>query len=237
MYSRGLSSTSPNSGIDMEAPNIQSVAYNKDCMEIMHGFPDKYFDLAIVDPPYGLKKSSKSGSGKLKDRYINIHSSDFMTWDKAPGQDYFNELFRVSKNQVIFGGNYFPLPPCRCFVVWDKKQAWPNFSQAEYAWTSFDKPSKIYRLSGTWRSQNPVDRKIHPTQKPIPLYDWILDTFAQAGWTILDTHLGSGSSRISAMKHGCPFVGCEISSEYFNSQQERFAEFYRKHINQLQIEL
>lgn len=202
-----------------------SIVYNKDCMEVMRLFPDKHFDLAITDPPYGLKQSSHHGRGKLKSRIFNKMHSAVSLWDKPPGEDYFRELFRVSKNQIIFGGNYFPLPPCRCFVVWDKKQAWPNFSQAEYAWTSFDKPSKIFWFCGTWHNSDPVARKIHPTQKPVQLYDWLLDTFAAPGQSVLDTHLGSGSSRIAAMKHGCPFTGCEDDPEYYWKQEERFSTF------------
>lgn len=117
-----------------------SEVYNMDCMEYMKSIPDKFFDLAVVDPPYGLDKKSTHGRGKLKSRCLN--RGDIHKWDIRPSQEYFNELFRVSKNQIIWGGNYFPLSPTRCFVCWDKQQVWENFSQCELAWTSFDKPAK-----------------------------------------------------------------------------------------------
>lgn len=116
-----------------------NLAYCIDCMTALKHIPDKYFDLAVVDPPYGLPKSSSRGSGKLKSRIF--HTGDIKRWDKAPDKEYFSELFRVSKNQIIWGGNYFSLPPCWCFVVWDKLQPWENFSRCEYAWTSFNRPT------------------------------------------------------------------------------------------------
>lgn len=117
-----------------------SEIYNMDCMDYMHSIPDNYFDLAIVDPPYGLDKKSTHGRGKLKDRCLN--RGNIQRWDIRPSKEYFKELFRVSRNQIIWGGNYFPLPPSRCFVCWDKQQVWENFSQCEIAWTSFNKPAK-----------------------------------------------------------------------------------------------
>lgn len=214
-----------------------SEVFNGDCLKYMKNVPDKYFDLAIVDPPYGINapnmprvskmrnssrpKDSKkgrlnSGGGKLKDRVLNKSSID---WDyKTPPPKYFRELFRVSKNQIIWGGNYFKLPPTRCVVVWDKVQVWENFSQVEIAWTSFDYPAKIVRICCSGKYRN----KIHPTQKPIDLYSYLLKTFAKKGDKILDTHLGSGSSRIAAYKLGFDFCGCEIDTEYFISANERF---------------
>ena len=121
-----------------------SEVYNVDCLAYMKTIQDKQFDIAIVDPPYQLKKSSVTGSGKLKNRTLNRHD---MSWDVAPPLEYWQELFRVSRNQIVWGGNYFPLPTCRCFVVWDKEQVWENFSQCEFAWTSFDKPAKLVRIS------------------------------------------------------------------------------------------
>ena len=191
-----------------------SEAYNIDCMEYMRGVPDGYFDIAIVDPPYGLDKKSTQGSGKLKGRTLN--RGNIQQWDERPQAEYFNELRRVSKHQIIWGGNYFALPPTRCFVCWDKVQPWPNFSQCELAWTSYDKPAKLFRFD------NRTKDKIHPTQKPIELYAWLLSTFAMGGGKILDTHLGSGSSRIAAYKMGYDFVGCEINEEYFRLAEERF---------------
>lgn len=194
--------------------NPISETFNIDCLEYMKTIPDNHFDLAIVDPPYGLDKKSTHGRGKLKNRILNTgHIQD---WDIKPTEEYFNELFRVSKNQIIWGGNYFSLPPTRCFVVWDKQQPWENFSQAELAWTSFDKPAKMITISKS------TGGKIHPTQKPIELYAYLLRTFANIGDTILDTHLGSGSSRIAAYKLGYDFVGCEINQQYFQLQEQRF---------------
>ena len=192
-----------------------SIVYNTDCLDYMRGLPDGYFDLAICDPPYGLDKSSTHGRGKLRDRILN--TGHIQQWDVRPSQEYFDELRRVSKQQVIWGGNYFDLPPCRCFVVWDKQQPWENFSQAEFAWTSFDKPAKLVTIPKSGREQ-----KIHPTQKPVELYAYILRTFAVGGGKILDTHLGSGSSRIAAYKMGYDFVGCEINTTYYELQEERF---------------
>lgn len=151
-----------------------SQVYNIDCMQYMATVPDGYFDIAIVDPPYGLDKKSTQGSGKLKGRALN--RGNISAWDVAPSEEYFAELRRVSKHQIIWGGNYFDLPPCRCFVVWDKQQPWENFSQAEFAWTSFDKPAKLVTIPKSGREQ-----KIHPTQKPVELYAYILRTFAVGG--------------------------------------------------------
>lgn len=190
-----------------------SEVYNMDCLEGMKQYPDKYFDLAIVDPPYGLLKDSSNGRGKLKNRIFN---GNIEHWDKAPDKSYFDELFRVSKNQIIWGGNYFDLPPTRGFVIWDKKQPFPNFSRCEYAWMSFQVPSKIFEFD------NRTSDKIHPTQKPIKLYEWLLMNYAKQGNKILDTHLGSGSSRIASYRNGFDFVGFELDKDYFDAQEKRF---------------
>jgi len=191
-----------------------SKVYNIDCLEYFRSIPDSFFDLAIVDPPYGLPKGCSNGSGKLKSRVFNKCRID--NWDVAPEKDYFKELFRVSKNQIIWGGNYFDLPPTRCFICWDKIQPWENFSQVELAWTSFNLPSKLFRFD------NRTGDKIHPTQKPIELYAYLLNTFAIAGDKILDTHVGSGSSRIAAYRLDFDFYGCEIDKDYFDAMEERF---------------
>lgn len=188
-----------------------------DCMEYMRDVPDKTFELAIVDPPYGLPRKSTQGAGRLKNRELN-KANIGKRWDVAPSSEYFEELRRVSKNQIIWGGNYFNLGPCRCFVCWDKCQPWQNFSQAEFAWTSFDKPAKLFRFDNRYK-------KIHPTQKPIELYSFLLKTFAKAGDKILDTHLGSQSSRIAAYILKLDFVGCEIDEEYFNAGNQRFESY------------
>jgi site-specific DNA-methyltransferase (adenine-specific) len=194
-----------------------NIAVNIDCMEYMKNIPNNYFDLAVVDPPYGLPKDSSNGRGKLKTRVFN--SGNIKVWDVKPKESYFQELFRVSKNQIIFGGNYFTLGPCRCFIVWDKMQPWENFSRCEYAWTSFNLPSKLFAYD------NRKKGKIHPTQKPVALYKWIFDKFANPGDKILDTHLGSGSSRIAAYNAGLDFVGCEIDKYYYEAQEKRFKEY------------
>ena len=222
-----------------------NVAYNMDCMEAMKQFPDNAFDLAVVDPPYGIgadnfkngagaskdggklystavkmKNRLNTGSGKLKNRLLN--QSD-CSWDSEPPQkEYFNELFRVSKNQIIWGGNYFDLPPTRGIIVWDKVQPWENFSQVELAWTSFDRPAALFKMCNT------MPGKIHPTQKPVALYEWLFKKYAKPGDKILDTHLGSGSSRIAAYNAGLYFIGYEINELYFNLQEER----YQKHTAQ-----
>ena len=202
---------------------MKSEAFNIDCMEYMKQCRDKQFDLVIVDPPYGIEEMTgtnpAAGRGKLKHRVFNREEKKFNQWDKSPSKEYVDELFRVSKNQIIFGGNYFDLPPTRGFIVWDKCQPFQSFSACEFAWTSFTVPAKIFRFD------NRTSGKIHPTQKPVELYKWILATFAKSGDSILDTHLGSGSSRIAAYDMGFDFVGTEIDTDYFQSQEARFNEY------------
>lgn len=195
---------------------VKSVVYLMDCMDAMAQMGDREFGLAVVDPPYGMKKSSTNGAGKLKHRALNRMNTD---WDTAPTQSYFDELFRVANNSVIWGGNYFSLPPSRCFLVWDKKQYMPTFSRCEYAWTSFYKPAKIFDFD------NASTDKIHPTQKPIDLYDWIFHNYAKPNDTIFDSHLGSGSSRIAADKHNLPFLGTETDADYFRDHCKRFDRY------------
>ena len=202
---------------------MRSEVYNIDCLEYMKKLPDKCFDLAIADPPYELgggrvNDSRHSGSGKLKNRVLNQSATKFRKWDKAPKKEFFNELFRVTKNQIIWGGNYFDLPPTRCFVCWDKVQPWENFSQVEYAWTSFDYPAQLFRFD------NRTGDKIHPTQKPVSLYAYLLGKYAKVGGVIFDPMMGSQSSRIAAFKMGFDYVGCEIDKEYFDKGCERFNE-------------
>ncbi len=144
-----------------------------------------------------------------------------IAWDTAPEKEYFDELFRISRNQIIWGGNYFNLPPTRCFLVWRKLTIPENFSMAmaEYAWTSFNGNAKVFEYA-------PQDSaRFHPTQKPKALYDWIFKLYAKPGMKILDTHLGSGSSRIAAYDAGLDFVGYEIDKEYFDKQEQRFADY------------
>lgn len=196
---------------------------NEDCMEGMARYPDKYFDLAIVDPPYGLGKKIYSG-GTKGCKFQTLFGEN--KWDNdTPKQEYFDELFRVSKNQIIWGGNYFDLPPTRTIICWDKLKGDNNFSMWEMAWTSFDEPAKIYRKSS-------MGDRIHPTQKPIDLYKWLLGKYAKQGDKILDTHLGSGSSRIAAYEMGYDFTAFELDTEYFEAQEKR----YKAHIAQLKLE-
>jgi site-specific DNA-methyltransferase (adenine-specific) len=204
---------------------LVSEVYLMDNIELMKHYPDKYFDLAVVDPPYGLDLANMNmGAGKSK-KASKIQNRKWTPkdWDKeTPTTEYFLELFRVSKNQIIWGGNYFDLPPCKNYIIWDKEI--PNglsFADCEMAWTSFDKAPKMCRYSAYLDK----DSKFHPTQKPIYLYDWIFNKYATEGQKILDTHLGSGTIRISANKAKLHFVGCEIDEEYFNKQNKRYEEF------------
>ena len=146
-----------------------------------------------------------------------------IAWDVAPGEEYFKELFRVSRNQIIWGGNYFTLPPTRCFLVWRKLTISESFTMAmaEYAWTSFNSNAKVFEAAPQGK---PGDTRFHPTQKPVELYAWQYKLFAKPGMKILDTHLGSGSSRIAAYDAGLDFVGCEIDKTYFDLEEARFAK-------------
>lgn len=257
-----------------------NIAYNMDCMDYMRTLPDKAFDLAVVDPPYGgggsqfvqvererelhggaadFEHRKRSRFGGRLDRYFDqgvsdgremgeevqtgggfspdqiapdchnargrfskYSDTDIRHWDFAPPPEYFTELARVSKNQIIWGGNYFDLPPTRCFLVWKKLTISENFTMAmaEYAWTSFNDNAKVFECA----PQDPTGKRFHPTQKPVALYRWIFQRYAKPGDKILDTHLGSGSSRIAAYDAGLDFVGIEINKDYFNKQEERFAE-------------
>lgn len=199
-----------------------SEIYNEDNMIGMSRYPDKFFDLAIVDPPYGIlnNKRLNHGNGKLKNRILNKST---ITWDySTPPDEYFVELERISVNQIIWGGNYFDLPPTRCIICWDKVQPWENFSQWEMAWTSFNKPAAFFKHS--IRGGNNLEVKIHPTQKPLALYKWLLNKYALPGNKILDTHMGSQSSRIAAYQMGFDYWGWEIDKEYFQAGNKRFKE-------------
>jgi site-specific DNA-methyltransferase (adenine-specific) len=189
-------------------------------MTAMASMKDKAYELAIVDPPYGIggdamhQNRLRKGAGKLKNRVIQQMDSSFD--NNPPNQIYFTELFRVTKNQIIWGMNYFVLPVTRGVICWDKVQPWENFSQIELAWTSFDYPAKLYRYD------NRTGGKIHPTQKPVALYQWLLKNYAKTGDKILDTHLGSGSSAIAADIMGFDFVGYEIDKDYYEAALDRF---------------
>ena len=184
---------------------------NGDCLQYMATLEDNSFDLAVVDPPYGININK---SGRLG------HYGGQKDWDnKTPNQKYFDELIRVSKHQIIWGGNYFInyLSPTSCFLIWDKKQPQDlSFAQCEMAWTSYKSSAKIFVFR-----PHQIKNRIHPTQKPIQLYQWIFDKYAKKGMKILDTHLGSGSSAIAAHDSGLDFVGIELDADYFQAAKER----------------
>ena len=212
----------------------KQIAYNMDCMEAMREMPDKAFELAIVDPPYGINMDGGKIGGNNKGR-----ATDYIkkTWDKkAPEDEYFVELLRVSKNQIVFGANHFisHIPfDSPCWVVWDKDNT-GNFADCELAWTSFKSAVRKYEFRWNGMLQGNMANKeirIHPTQKPVALYEWLLTNYAKPGDKILDTHLGSGSSRIAAYNLGFDFVGYEIDTDYFNAQEERF----QKHTAQIRL--
>jgi len=206
--------------------------HNGDCLDVLRSLPDNSFELAIVDPPYGLdfgnfNRTNKDANGNRRKANKYIQSD----WDKEiPSQEYFDELFRVSKHQIIWGGNYFNLPPTKSFIFWYKHQPVDNFSDGEFAWTSFNKVAKCFDYPYYGNINSEKDR-IHSTQKPVALYAWLLNNYAEKGWKILDTHLGSASSAIAAHKLGFEFVGIELNEEYFAKATKRV----REHINQLQL--
>lgn len=193
---------------------MKSEVFNTDCLEAMRAMPDNAFDLAIVDPPYGVDAG-----------YMKLHNDSYTShpWDTyPPTQEYFKELFRVSSAQIIWGGVHFQLPPARCFLVWDKKQPeGVSFAMAEMAWTSFASVPKIFYQHPTHVTQG---NRIHPCQKPVALYKWLLHNYGIEGGSILDTHLGSGSSRIAAHDLGFDFTAYELDTDYFNAQEARFAD-------------
>lgn len=221
-----------------------NVAYNMDCMEGMKQFPDKYFDLAIVDPPYGIGVMSmnytKSGAVRTHG-YSVAKRRDYRKqseWDVKPEKSYFDELFRVSKRKIIWGGNYFSdmLPPSKSFIVWDKRcddSMRNDFADCKYAWADYG-VARMFRFVWNGMIQGNMKEKeerFHPTQKPVALYEWVLNNYAKKGDKILDTHLGSGSSRIAAYDAGLDFVGYEIDKDYFDKQEQRF----QKHISQMSL--
>lgn len=193
---------------------------NEDNMELMSRYPDNYFDLAIVDPPYGLERLKRVNKGdkihKQSDKGKNYNNL-------KPNKDYFDELFRVSKNQIVWGANNFTIPPSEYFCIWDKKQGYPNFARCEFAWVSggLKKPAKIFEHG---IHQYLGKEKIHPTQKPVKLYEWLLDNYAKEGDKILDTHLGSGSIAIACHNRGFELTACELDKEYYDNFVKRFKQ-------------
>ncbi len=186
--------------------------YNEDCMVGMARYPDKHFDLAIVDPPYGI------GMDRNKCERLSKYGSVSQADNNPPDASYFSELFRVSKNQIIWGANYFKMPPTRCFIIWDKGQPeGVSFASHEYAWTSFDRSAKCYYQ----RPQGADIVRIHPTQKPVALYKWLLHNYAKKGDLIIDTHVGSASSLIACHLLGFNAVGFELDEDYYRTSKER----------------
>jgi site-specific DNA-methyltransferase (adenine-specific) len=213
-----------------EKPLIRLI--HRDCMEFMTGCNAEQYDLAVVDPPYGIGAPKQAATpcqrkkganrlnqvaGKLKYRALNQSNCE---WDNAiPTHEYFSQLQWITKNQIIWGGNYFPLPPSRCIICWDKVQPWENFSQIELAWTSFDMPAQLFRYD------NRTGNKLHPTQKPVALYKWLLSKYAKTGDSILDTHGGSMSSVIAAHDMGFDITCIELDKDYFDAAVARIKRF------------
>ena len=198
--------------------------YNCDNMELMKKYPDNYFDLAIIDPPYGLgNKTTQGGSKRNSNANFKNHN-----WDNSiPNSEYFIELQRVSKNYIVWGGNYMieHLKNCRCFITWDKMVFIPTMSRIELALTSFDRLPELIQINNTDANRT------HPTQKPVALYKWLLDKYAKQGDKILDTHLGSGSIAIACHDYGFELVGCELDREYYDKGIQRV----KNHVSQQKL--
>jgi len=213
---------------------VKSVVYLMDCMDAMAQMGENEFSLACVDPPYGIgfdgevKEMANNNSKKWKSAKGKNYTRK--SWDcETPLKEYFNELQRVSKNQIVWGGNYFDLPQSSGWIFWNKGVAKDfTLSPGELAWTSFNKSVDMVELLWAgFRKCEETDR-IHPTQKPIKLYEWLLTNYTKEGDTILDTHLGSGSSRIAADKHNLPFTGIELDSDYFYAHCKRFDNYTKQ---------
>lgn len=205
---------------------------NIDCMEYMKTCKDKQFDLAIVDPPYGIGMA-REFSIDTKNGVRARPKLEAKDWDDTkPKQEYFDDLFRVSKNQIIWGGNYFIdfLYNTSNIIIWDKCNHLETFADAEIAWCSIKKPCKIFKYDNKgWNTKE--TSKIHPTQKPVALYKWLLSRYAHAGDRLLDTHSGSGSFRIAAYDMGFDLVSCELDADYCKANEAR----YQAHIAQQEL--
>ena len=199
--------------------------FNKDCMVGLKEYPDKYFNLAIVDPPYGNDGKVTRVGGTWASKY----GTTITKWDIKPPQEFFDLLLQKSKYAIVWGGNYFSdmLPPSRNYIIWDKKSIPENFTMAmcEYAWTNIEGNAKIFRKTPNATSKNP---RIHPTQKPIELYEWILQKYAKNDDIILDTHVGSGSSLIACERLEFEYVGFEVNEEYYEKAKERIGKYREK---------
>ena len=206
--------------------------HNADCMEIMAGYEDDYFDLAVVDPPYGIGEKSFALENQQITKGKKVRSGmKLKGWDKAiPTSEYFAELFRVSKNQIIWGGNYFTefLKPTKAWIFWYKAQQGLTMSDGEMAWTSLKKVTRMFTLHRTHVWQ---EHPTHPTQKPVKLYNWIYANYAEEGQKILDTHGGSFSNAIAAHYAKMHFVGCELDEDYYKASIERI----RKETRQMEL--
>ena len=208
--------------------------YQRDCLEAMKEMPDNAYDLAIVDPPYGIGAGSK---GFINRNTLNKNAEKFYRnndWDKVrPTKEYFDELRRVSKTQIIWGGNYFVdfLKPARCYIVWDKKTGENSYADCEIALTNIDGNAKIFTKFWLGAHANNGTPRIHPTEKPVRLYEWLLDNYAKEGDRILDTHLGSGSIALACHNRGYSLDAYEIDEEYLNAAADRL----RIHQSQLTI--
>jgi site-specific DNA-methyltransferase (adenine-specific) len=209
---------------------INSIVFNEDCIAGMKRYPDKYFDLAICDPPYGIGEDGASNHSRVKLAKPKLYTPK--DWDKQPPSDeYFSDLIRVSKNQIIWGANHFisKIPyDSSCWVVWDKNNGDNDFADCELAWTSFN--SAVRKFKFTWAGMLQEDMKnkeirVHPTQKPVALYKWLLDKYAKAGDKILDPNVGSGSSRVACSEYGFDYTGFEIDKEYFEAQEKRYKDY------------
>ena len=216
--------------------------HNIDCMEYLATLEDNAFELAIVDPPYGIGADENAYKNGIKCKVNGFKKHKKGGWDNSvPTYSYFRELFRVSENQIIWGGNYFDLPNVMSWIVWDKMQYNFSFAHGELAWNSFNNKLKIFRYargneSGFAPKSTDIDKQfsnIHPTQKPVKLYEWLLMNYAKEGDRILDTHLGSGSIAIACHNLGFDLVGCELDTDYFEAAQKRL----QQHQSQLRIPL
>jgi site-specific DNA-methyltransferase (adenine-specific) len=212
---------------------------NEDCMAMMARYPDKYFELAVVDPPYGIGQDGRNNHTRSKLAQARDYRTNSRYDNQAPEEDYWKELFRVSKNQIVWGANHFisRLPyDSPCWIVWDKDNGLSDFADCELAWTSFN--TSVRRLKYRWagmlqENMKNKEERIHPNHKPVALYKWTFTHYAKKGDKILDTHLGSQSSRIAAHDLGFDFYGTELDPEYFQQGCERF----EKHISQLTLAL
>jgi len=201
---------------------------NMDCMELMREYPDKHFDLAIVDPPYGIDCAKTINIKNEKRGFAGEKLHAAKEWDnEIPSAEYFRELERVSKNRILWGGNYFTefLPPTKSWIFWSKKDTktqGSNFSDGELAWTSLKKVTRMFEYGWIGIDYcNKGEKKQHPTQKPVALYDWLLRNYAEKGQTILDTHMGSGSIAIACHYAGCHLTASELDEDYYNAACER----------------